>query len=225
MIGNDLGSADALEPLKRLIPQVDLKITPQKCGSVHAVLNLLERARDMGFAGRVYLGNAGANTELNSLMLVTLALLIDEDVQFSADHKREDGSNIRQVWPQVTVDDDMPMALSLPEGPGWGEARLCKSGLEKRLRKCDFMRPAFVSVDPDSLKTLMVIRAFDDSTLTVRELEADPDETDAEEMDAPGAGGADDPDEAGGTASDDPNTPEAGEDASDEPGTADATRV
>lgn len=183
MIGEDLSSAAALEPLKRLIPQVDLKITPQKCGSLHAVLSLLERARDIGFSGRVYLGNAGTNTELNSLMLVTLALLIDEDVQFSADHKREDGSNIRQVWPQVTVDEDMPMVLSLPEGAGWG-ARLCKSGLEKRLRKCDFLRPASVAVDPESLKGLMLIRAFDDSTLTLRVLDADLDEDDAEEMGA-----------------------------------------
>lgn len=188
VVGNDLGSAAALKPFARIISQIDLKITPQKCGSLHAVLSLLERAREMGFAGRVYLGNAGMNTELNSLMLVTLALLIDEEVQLSADHKREDGSNIRQVWPQVSVDEDMPMVLSLPEGDGWG-ARLCKSGLEKRMRKCDFLRPASVAVDPGSLKALMIIRAFDDSTLSVRVLDADLDDDDVEEME--GAAGED----------------------------------
>lgn len=185
MIGDGVSSAAALEPLKRLIPQVDLKITPQKCGSLHGVLALLERAREIGFSGRVYLGNAGTNTELNSLMLVTLALLINEEVQFSADHKREDGSNIRQVWPQVSVDEDMPMVLSLPAGMGWG-ARLCKSGLEKRMRRFDFLRPASVAVDPESLKGLMIIRAFDDSTLSVRVLDADIDDDDADEVEGAG---------------------------------------
>lgn len=191
LIGDNLTGAAALAPLARVIPHVDLKITPQACGSVYNVISLLERAREMGFVGRVYLGNAGMNTELNSLMLVTLANLIGEEVLFSADHKREDGSRIRQVWPQVSVDEDTPMQLALPEGDGWG-ARLCKSGLEKRLRKCDFLRPARIAVDPDSLKAMMILRAFDDSALNLRVIEADPDEEmESDDTDQPETGDAD----------------------------------
>ncbi|MEY8841141.1 hypothetical protein AB9K41_19105, partial [Cribrihabitans sp. XS_ASV171] len=146
MIEDDLTSAAALEPMASLMPHVDLKITPQKCGSLHGMTKMLERARELGFAGRVYLGNAGMNTELNSLMLVTVAQVLGGDLLFSADFKREDDSKIRQAWPQVEPDEIERNLLRMPEGEGWA-TQLCQSGLQKRLRKCDFMRAS--SVTPD----------------------------------------------------------------------------
>jgi len=185
VLKDDLTSAAALTPMARLMPDVDLRITPQKCASLQGVLTLLDGARGMGFAGRVYLGNAGMNTELNSIMLVTLAQLLAQElgaeVLFSADHKREDGSNIRQAWPQVETDEETRTLLTPPEGPGWG-ARLCRSGLEKRLRKCDFLRTASVVVDPASLRSLMISRAFDDSTLNIRQVAFDPEEDEVEDQ-------------------------------------------
>jgi L-alanine-DL-glutamate epimerase-like enolase superfamily enzyme len=179
VLKEDLTSAAALEPMARLMPHVDLRLTPQKCASLHGVLTLLDRARELGFAGRLHLGNAGMNTELNSIMLVTLAQLLAEElgaeVLFSAGPKREDASRIRQAWPQVESDEETGTRLSPPEGPGWG-ARLCRSGLEKRLRKCDFLRMAAVTVDPASLRSLMISRAFDDSTLDIRQIDFDPEE-------------------------------------------------
>jgi len=209
MIEDDLTSAEALAPMARLMPHVDLKITPQKCASLHGVLALLDRAREMGFAGRVYLGNAGMNTELNSLMLVTLAQLIGGEMLFSADHKREDGTKIRQAWPQVEVDAGDPMLLSLPEGTGWG-GRLCKSGLEKRLRKAAFLRPAAVSVDPASLKSLTILRAFDDSALNIRQFEIDPEE---EEEDLPDSSTGDEAEDLHDEADEADGPEDAGEEA------------
>jgi hypothetical protein len=171
--------------MARLMPHVDLRLTPQKCGSLHGVLTLLDRARELGFAGRLHLGNAGMNTELNSIMLVTLAQLLAQEpgaeVLFSAGPKREDASRIRQAWPQVESDEETGTRLSPPEGPGWG-ARLCRSGLEKRLRKCDFLRMTAVTVDPASLRSLMIIRAFDDSTLDIRQIDFDPEEEEDEDQ-------------------------------------------
>ncbi|MFC3612438.1 hypothetical protein ACFORG_01585 [Lutimaribacter marinistellae] len=175
MIEDGLTSAEALDPMKSLMPHVDLKVTPQKCGSLFGMMKMIERARELGFDGRIYLGNAGMNTELNSLMLVSVAQILGGNLLFSADYKREDGSKIRQVWPQVEADEIDRNILRLPEGDGWA-AQLCQSGLQKRLRKCDFMRSSSVVPDVESLKTLLLMRAFDDSTLDVRQIEEDSDE-------------------------------------------------
>lgn len=161
--------------LDAVLGDVDIKITPQKCGSVADLLELLKAVRAKGFKGRVYLGNAGMNTELNSILLVTLAQVIgaqvnDGDVLLSANYKPEDDAKIRQVYPQVTADSEDPCLLTPPDAPGWG-AMLCQSVLSKRLRKQHFVRTSMVAPDKDSLKALTLMRAFDDSKLHIQQLD------------------------------------------------------
>ncbi len=174
---------DNLASLEKALPHVDLKITPQKCGSIADLHATLETARAKGFTGSVYLGNAGMNTELNSIMLVTLAQVLAQDLDgeilLSANHKPESDSNIHQVYPQVTRDSEDPCMLTPPEGAGWGTV-LCQSVLKKRLRKSDFLRNAGIAPDQDSLKTLLLMRAFDDSQLHIRRLDIDEDEDEAD---------------------------------------------
>ena len=216
MLEDGLTSAEALEPMAALMPHVDLKITPQKCGSFHALNAMLARADALGFKGRVYLGNAGMNTELNSLVLASLVQVLDRDILFSADHKREDDSKIRQVHPQLSPDEEDTRLLHLPEGSGWG-TRLCKSGLEKRMRKSDFLRSASVSPDVDSLKTLLLMRAFDDSQLNIRQLDEDDEEEEVFETEASaedtqeGDDGADEVEAPSDAADDSGDTDEAAE--------------
>lgn len=159
MIEDEAHSLSGIESLARILPKVDLKITPQKCGSIDAFLTVLDRARELGFGGQIYLGNAGMNTELNTIVLTVLAQIVGDGVLFSANRKED---TIRQVYPQVGQDSDDPCLLIAPEGPGWGTA-LCKSGLSKRLRRYAFLRSGDITPDTESLKELLLLRAFDDS--------------------------------------------------------------
>ena len=84
----------------------------------------------------------------------------------------------------MTADGEDPCLLTPPDGPGWGTA-LCQSVLKKRMRKSDFLRNAEISPDKESLKTLLIMRAFDDSQLHVRQIqEADDDDDDDHDQNA-----------------------------------------
>ena len=150
-----------------------------RCGSIADLNATVEIARAKGFAGRIYLGNAGMNTELNSIVLVSLAQVLTRDfdgnVLLSANQKLEGETAIRQVYPQVTVDNEDPCLLTPPEGPGWGAA-LCQSVLMKRMHKSDFLRDADATPDKELLKTQLIMSAFDDSRLHVRRLQDDDDD-------------------------------------------------
>jgi len=171
--------------LDAVLGDVDIKITAQKCGSVAELMDLLDTVRAKGFKGRVYLGNAGINTELNSILLVTLAQIIGGDVLLSANYKAEETAKIRQVHPQVIPDSEDPCLLTPPDAPGWG-TQLCQSVLNKRLRKQHFARMSMVEPDQDSLKALTLMRAFDDSQLHIQRLDFEDDDDDGGESEADG---------------------------------------
>jgi len=162
MLDDGLVSAASLAAVAEFMPYVDLKITPQKCGSFHAIREMLEAARGHGFVGKVYLGNAGTTTEMNTLVLTALAQLLPEVGYFSAGLKTD--GDIRQIHPQVHAQDPLEQELISPDGPGWA-TRLCQSTLKKRLVRFEPLRGKAISPDTHSARILLIMNAFDDSQL------------------------------------------------------------
>lgn len=152
---------ETLEPVADYLPHVDLKITPQRCGSVEGVFRLLEAARGHGFRGGVYLANAGRSTAFNSIVLATLARLVPESAFFSAIPVVS--GSIRQVMPQLAaVEGAEAPTFTLPDGAGWG-AELCRSVLTRRLLRACFLREGAEEVDHDALLEALREAAHDDS--------------------------------------------------------------
>ncbi|WP_282027056.1 hypothetical protein [Limimaricola cinnabarinus] len=166
MIEDGVRTAAGIERSAALMPHVDIKIVPQTHGSLFAIREALDRARALGFDGRIYLGNAGMNTELNSLLLASLALTMTQPPLFSADRKSEEPRPIRQFHPQLTTDPADRHRLFLPKGAGWG-SELCRSSLEKRLRNCIRFSCNGIETKTTRLKAQLIAEAFDDSTLEI----------------------------------------------------------
>jgi L-alanine-DL-glutamate epimerase-like enolase superfamily enzyme len=127
MLAKPVWGPESIRKLASYIPHVDLKITPQKAGGFHAVLETERTALDLGFKGSVFLGNAPTTTNFNSITLVALANALKRCRYFSATFKKE--GKVHLVHPRP---DRVRNQIIVPAGDGWG-TNICRSALRKRL--------------------------------------------------------------------------------------------
>lgn len=127
MLAKPVWGAESIQWLAPYIPYVDIKITPQKAGGYHAVLEAEKVAKAHGFEGGVFLAGINSTTNLNTLAMVTLANAMQQCRYFSTSFKKE--KKVRLVHPQASLKDNI---LTLPEGSGLA-TNLCRSGLRRRL--------------------------------------------------------------------------------------------
>jgi L-alanine-DL-glutamate epimerase-like enolase superfamily enzyme len=127
MIAEPVWDADSLEEVKAYLPEVDLKISPQRAGGFLAALDVERRAKRLGFDGGVFVAGPPSTTNLNTLMTMALAGSLENTRYFPSTFKQE--GKIRLVHPRAELVEDR---LRVPEGPGWA-TNLCRSAVRKRL--------------------------------------------------------------------------------------------
>jgi L-alanine-DL-glutamate epimerase-like enolase superfamily enzyme len=163
MVGDAVWGRDSLRSIEKLLPFVDLKITPQKAGGFAEVLRMENLAREMGFSGEIYLGNTMKNTPLNTAALVALAQILESPVHLSAGIAPSE--KVRMFAGGVrNYEEGGNQYLALDGKEGWA-ARICRSGLKHRVKASKFIRTSEVTLaGKEALLELLYLNAVDGST-------------------------------------------------------------
>ncbi|MBE0398957.1 hypothetical protein EI168_02390 [Halomonas sp. FME1] len=126
MLSKPVWGRESISRLALYLPHVELKITPQKAGGYHEVLEAEKEAEQHGFKGGIFLAGVNGTTNLNTIAMVSLASAMRFNRYFSTSFKKE--GKTRLVYPCVTLENSK---LQIPEGPGFA-TNLCRSGVRKR---------------------------------------------------------------------------------------------
>lgn len=128
MLSKPVWGRESINRLAAYLPHVELKITPQKAGGYHEVLEAEKEAEQHGFSKGIFLAGINGTTNHNTIAMVSLASAMRFNRYFSTSFKKE--GKTRLVYPCVTLENNK---LQIPEGPGFA-TNLCRSGARKRLQ-------------------------------------------------------------------------------------------
>ncbi|MBB3230163.1 hypothetical protein [Halomonas stenophila] len=127
MLAKPVWGVASVRTLAPYMANVDLKITPQKAGGFHEVLETERVAKELGFDGGVFLGNLQNTSNFTTLTILALAKSLSNCRYFPATFKRE--KKVRLVHPRAERNGTQLVA---PEGSGWA-TNVCRSALKRRL--------------------------------------------------------------------------------------------
>lgn len=127
MLAKPIWGVESIRTLAPYMPYVDLKVTPQKAGGFHEVLETEREAKALGFNGGIFLGNLPNTTNFNTLVMLALARSLETCRYFPATFQKE--RKVRLVHPRAEREGQQLVA---PEGAGWA-TNVCRSALRRRM--------------------------------------------------------------------------------------------
>jgi L-alanine-DL-glutamate epimerase-like enolase superfamily enzyme len=198
MLDESLWGVSSIRGLERLLPEVDLNISVQRAGGIAEVFRILALARELGFRGKVYFGNPGANTDLSTAILAALSAVTPEADYFSASAAK--AGKWPLVLPRLTVDPSTS-EIQLPRGSGLA-AVLNSATLYQRLEAGRILtagRP--IESGSEAVQQILAdprpVPIMAEETVTTPGGHGESDDDFDEEPDAGGAGGDFDDDDEG----------------------------
>lgn len=159
MLARPIWGVESIRTLASYMPHVDLKVTPQKAGGFHEVIEAEREASKLGFCGGIYLGNMPSTSNFNTLAMLALAGSLTSCRYFPATFQKE--QKVRLVHPRPQR---RGFQLVAPEGAGWA-TNVCRSALKRRMVFHRAYGPEGRIADRDARKALLR-SAFDDRFLS-----------------------------------------------------------